>query len=429
MTTDARRIKTHTATFLVVASMVGTGVFTTSGLLLEQLGSTPAVLLAWGLGGLLALTGALSYAELVAALPRNGGEYQLLSEVYHPAVGFSSGVVSFVVGFSAPVAASAIAFGSYLHAVWPAVPEIPAALGLIVAMCAVHAFRVGLGSGAQDALTLFKILLVVIFIAAGVGSLDLSRLSHATRPLLDASLSPAFAVALIYVTFSYSGWNAATYVAGELENPGRALPIALIAGTSLVTGLYLAVNVVFLAGAPPEDLRGVVEVGAVAATHMHGPAAGRILSVVIALGLVSTVGALIMTGTRVLDAMGRDHGPLAALARRATGGGPFVAVGLQGVLASIMVLTSSFDALLGYIGFTLSIFAALTVAGVVVLRVRRPELERPYRTWLYPVTPVIFVLLMVWMILWSVAAEWIVSLVGLGTIAVGLLLWWVVRRG
>ncbi len=429
MSADARRIKGRTATFLVVASMVGTGVFTTSGLLLEQLGSTPAVLLAWGLGGLLAMTGALSYAELVAALPRNGGEYQLLSEVYHPAVGFSSGVVSFVVGFSAPVAASAIAFGHYLHAAWPAVPETPAALGLIAVMCAVHAFRVGVGSGAQDALTAFKILLVFGFVAAGLGSLDLDRLGYASRGLAEASLSPAFAVALIYVTFSYSGWNAATYVAGELEDPGRALPIALIVGTTIVTALYLAVNVVFLAGAPPEALRGVVEVGAVAAGHMHGPAAAKVLSAIIALGLVSTVGALIMTGTRVLDAMGRDHGPLAALARRATGGGPFVAVGLQGALATVMVLTSSFDALLGYIGFTLSIFAALTVAGVIVLRRRQPALARPYRTWLYPVPPVVFVALMLWMILWSIAAEWIVSLVGLGTIGLGLALWWVVRRG
>ncbi|MCB9596693.1 MAG: amino acid permease [Sandaracinaceae bacterium] len=424
-----RRIKGRTAAFLVVASMVGTGVFTTSGLLLEQLGSAPAVLLAWVLGGVLALTGALSYAELVAALPRNGGEYQLLSEVYHPSIGFSSGVVSFVVGFSAPVAASAIAFGSYLHAAWPAVPATPAALGLIVAMCAIHGVRVGVGSDAQDALTAFKILLIVGFVVAGAGSLHTERLALGTRPLLDASLSPAFAVALIYVTFSYSGWNAATYVAGELENPGRSLPIALISGTAVVTVLYLAVNVVFLAGAPPEALRGVVEVGAVAAEHMLGQRAGQILSAIIALGLVSTVGALIMTGTRVLDAMGRDHGPLAALARRATGGGPFVAVGLQGVLATIMVLTSSFDALLGYIGFTLSIFAALTVLGVIVLRVRQPDLERPYRTWGYPVTPIVFVGGMLWMIVWSIAAEWTVAVAGAVTIGAGLALWLVIRRG
>lgn len=429
MTEAPRRIKGRTAAFLVVASMVGTGVFTTSGLLLEDLRSTPVVLLAWVLGGVLALTGALSYAELVAALPHNGGEYQLLSTIYHPSVGFASGVVSFVVGFSAPIAASAIAFGQYLHAVWPAIPAMPAALVLVVGMCTVHAFRVGVGSGAQDVLTVFKIVLVVGFVAAGAAFIEPARLGWSERGFVEASLSPAFAVALIYVTFSYSGWNAATYVAGELEDPGRALPLALIAGTAIVTVLYLAVNVVFLAGAPPEALSGEVAVGHVAASHLLGETAGTALSLIIALGLVSTVGALIMTGTRVLDAMGRDHGPLARLAQRATGGGPFVAVALQGVAAVIMVATSSFDALLGYIGFTLSIFAALTVLGVIVLRVRQPELERPYRTWGYPVTPIVFVALMTWMILWSVSEAWRSALWGAATIGVGLLLWLAVRRG
>ena len=429
MTESKRRIKGYSATFLVVASMVGTGVFTTSGLLLADLNSVPAVLLAWALGGLLAMTGALSYAELVAALPKNGGEYQLLSTTYHPALGFVSGFVSFVVGFSAPIAASAIAFGTYLHAVWPGAPPLPAALALVWVMCAVHAFRVGLGSGAQDALTAFKILLVVGFIIAGLGSIETDRLTHATVPLMDAAFSPAFAVALIFVTFSYSGWNAATYVAGELERPERTLPMALIVGTALVTALYLAVNVVFLAGAPAEALSGHVEVGKIAAEHMLGAGAGRLLGAIIAVGLVSTVGALIMTGTRVLDAMGRDHGPLGTLAKRTTGGGPLVAVVLQGVMATVMVLTSSFDTLLGYIGFTLSIFAALTVLGVIVLRFRQPELERPYRTWGYPVTPIVFVALMGWMILWSIAAEPMVAVAGVATIAAGLLLWVVVRRG
>ena len=428
MSAAERRIKGRTATFLVVASMIGTGVFTTSGLLLEDLRSTPAVLLAWGVGGLLAMTGALSYAELVAAMPSNGGEYHLLTRAYHPAVGFVSGVVSFVVGFSAPIASSALAFGIYLHAVWPEVPEVPAALGLVVAMCALHAFRVSLGSRSQDALTIFKLVLVVGFVAVGALGIDPARLAHAERELLDASLSPAFAVALIFVTFSYSGWNAATYVAGELERPERTLPIALIAGTGVVTLLYLAANVVFLAAAPPEALAGEVEVGHVAAVALLGERAGKALSLIIALGLVSTVGALIMTGTRVLDAMGSDHGPLAWMARRASGGGPVVAVGLQGGVAAFMVVTASFEALLGYIGFTLSIFAALTVLGVVVMRVRQPDLARPYRTWGYPVTPLVFVALMGWMIVWSTSEQIDVAVAGVGTIGGGMLLYSIARR-
>jgi APA family basic amino acid/polyamine antiporter len=374
------------------------------------------------------MAGALSYAELVAALPANGGEYYLLSVTYHPSIGFASGFVSFVVGFSAPIAASALAFGHYVHALWPAAGELPPALALVVVMCGVHAFRVRTGGGVQDALTAFKVLLIVGFVAVGAAFVVPSRLGEAQRPLLDATLSPQFAVALIYVTFSYSGWNAATYVAGEVRAPSRTLPLSLMAGTALVTLLYLGINLVFLAGAPAEALRGEVEVGHVAAVHLLGRPAGSVMSAIIALGLVSTVGALIMTGTRVLEAMGRDHGTIAVLARRATGGGPFVAVAMQGAVAVVMVLTASFDTLLGYIGFTLSVFAALTVLGVIVMRVRRPELERPYRTWGYPVTPLLFVALMIWMIVRSFAEKPVAALAGGGTIALGLALWALVRR-
>lgn len=423
-----RALSGRTATLLVVASMIGTGVFTTSGLLLRDLASAPAVLAAWVLGGLVAMAGALSYAELVAAMPENGGEYHLLGAVYHPALGFASGVVSLVVGFAAPIAASAIAFGRYLHAVAPEVPEQPAAALLVVALSSLHAWRVRLGSGVQDALTAFKIVLVVGF--AVLGWLAVRHpllLGGGAQPALDAALSPSFAVALVYVTFSYSGWNAATYVAGELREPARTLPRALALGTLLVTLAYVALNAVFLASAPPHRLRGVVEIGHVAATHLFGPRAGAALSLVIALGLLSTVGALIMTGTRVLAAMGRDHGPLAPLARRTSGGGPFVAVWLQAAIALALVLTASFDALLGYIGFTLSIFAALTVLGVVVMRVRAPSLARPYRAWGYPITPLAFVALMLWMIVHALLEEPLVGLAGLGTIVIALLAYLAVR--
>lgn len=423
------RIGVSTATFLVVASMIGTGVFTTSGYLLADLRSAPAVLAAWLLGGLLAMAGALSYAELVAALPKNGGEYHLLGTVYHPALGFASGIVSFVVGFVAPIAASALAFGSYLRAVWPDIPEVPAAIGLVLVLCTVHSLRVRFGSGVQNALTVFKILLVVGFVVVGVAAVrQPERLLEAERPLLDAALSPAFAVSLVWVTFAYSGWNAGTYIAGEMKDPARSLPRALIAGTLLVTVLYVAVNLVFLAGAPAEALHGVREVGHVAAVHLLGPDAGAMLSLVIALGLVSTVGALVMTGTRVLDAMGRDHGALAVLARRATGGGPWVAVWAQGGLAIVLVATASFDALIGYIGLTLSLFAALTVLGVIVLRWRAPALARPYRTWGYPVTPLAFGGLMLFIVVRSFGERPGVGLAGLGTIALGVILWLLVRR-
>ncbi|MGE0790778.1 MAG: APC family permease [Sandaracinaceae bacterium] len=446
---NERPIRTRTAALLAIASMVGTGVFASSGLLLADLHSVPAVLLAWAAGGILAVCGALSYAELVAALPKNGGEYHLLGTVYHPALGFASGLVSFVVGFVAANAACALAFGEFLRAAWPELAEglgwaslhkslapveappiafeTVSALALLVVMTILHAARPGAGRVTQDLLTVVKLVLIAAFIVMGLGSVDPARLAYSERPLWDACLSPAFAVALVYVSFSYSGWNAAAYVAGELRDPERSVPRALLGGTLVVVVLYVALNAVFLGGAPAAELTGQIEVAHIAAEHLFGDGAARGLSAIIAWGLVSTVGALTLTGARVLDAMGRDHGPLALLARRAAGG-PTSAVLLSGVGSCALALTSSFANLLEYIGFTLSVFAWLTVLGVFVLRWRRPDLARPYHVWGYPLTPALFVLGTGWMIVWSVKADPRVPLAGCATILAGALVYGFVKR-
>ncbi len=424
-----RQIGAFTTMLVVVASMIGTGVFTTTGYLVRDLGSLPAVLAAWVIGGVVALFGALAYAELVAALPHNGGEYQLLSRIYHPAVGFTSGWTSLVVGFSAPIAASAIAFGSYLHALFPVIPEGASALTLVGVMSVIHAVRVTVGGRVQNALTVGKVVLILVFVAGGLAVGDLGRIttSHG-RPFAEAVLSPDLAIGLIYVSFAYSGWNAATYIAGEVRRPERSLPLALLAGTLLVTLVYLALNVVFLASAPASDLSGVLDIGHVAAVHLFGQAAGRLLTATIALGLVSTVGALIMTGPRVYEAMGRDHAWLRPLATRSVRGGPVVSIAVQALMSGAMVLSTSFDTLLTYIGFTLSLFAALTVVGVFVLRVREPGLARPYRTWGYPLTPIMFVALMGWMIVYAIAKKPEVSIAGFVTLAAGFVVWAVGTR-
>jgi APA family basic amino acid/polyamine antiporter len=241
-------------------------------------------------------------------------------------------------------------------------------------------------------------------------------------------LSPEFAVALVLVSFSYSGWNGAAYVAGEVRAPSRNLPLALLLGTALVTVLYLGLNAAFLAAAPAADLAGVVEVGHVAARRLSGPAAGRILSGVVAVVLASSVGAMILAGSRVYEAIGSDHRALAFLARRTSRGAPAAAVAVQVALALAMVVTSSFGALLTFIGFTLSVVAGLTVLGVVVLRLREPGLARPYRTWGYPATPLLFLALSAWMVGHSLAERPLSSLAGLGIIALGLALYLVVAR-
>lgn len=415
----ARQLSLTTATQLVIASMVGTGVFTTSGYFLADIPSAPANLLGWALGGLLALCGALSYAELSAALPCNGGEVALLSRIYHPALGFVAGVIGIVVGFAAPIAAAAIAFGDYAAQAIPGLSENwGSALGVVAIALSAAAHCVGVKSGAraQDVITGIKVVLVA---AVGVWLFamgDPSRLSVAEVSMGEALSDPAFAVGLVYVAFAYTGWNAASYVAGETSDPARQVPRALLGGTLIVTLLYLLLNAAFLVAAPMDALAGETEIAAVAAIHAAGPTAGRILSAVIAVGLLSTTGAMTMTGARMAEALAEDRPRLRGLLRTHPDSPPRMAIALQATLACTMALSATFDALLIYAGVTLTASAMLTTLGVFVLRRNEPELERPYRTWGYPLTPLLFAALSVWMIAATVIEKPVVAAVALGTV-------------
>jgi APA family basic amino acid/polyamine antiporter len=422
-----RRIGAAIATTVVVGSMVGTGVFTTTGLLLADLGAPLAVLAAWAVGGLLAVCGALSYAELAAALPRNGGEYQLLARIYHPAAGFVAGVVSLVVGFSAPLAASSLAFGRYLAAAFPGVAPTTAALAVLAAAAALHGVQVRFGARAQGVLTAAEVLLAVALAVATAARGDPGRLLETTASG-GAPTGAAFAAALVYVSFAYSGWNGAAYLAGEVARPARTLPVALVGGTAIVVALYLGLNLAFLVAAPPAELAGVVEVAQVAAARSAGPGAGRAVAALVALCLASSVGATLLAGSRVQAAIGADHPALGFLSRRTRGGAPAAAVGVQAAVAAALILTTSFAALLAYVGFTLSVVSGACVVGVVVLRRREPGLARPYRTWGYPVTPLLFVTLSAWMVVHAVARKPAACWAGLATLGGAALAYAVLRR-
>jgi len=438
-----RALGTATALLLIIASMIGAGVFTTSGFLIRDLGSTSAVLIAWAVGGATALCGALAYAELAAALPDNGGEYSLLSRIYHPAVGFVAGWVSLIVGFSAPMAAATIAFGEYLGRLAPQLDPKLTGLTAIVVLALLHGLRVRLGGLVQNAVTAATVLLILGFIASGLLLGDYSRITPLADPqTLTALRSPAFAVGLVFVSFAYSGWNAAAYIAGEMAQPSRSIPRALITGTLLVTLLYLGLNLVFVIAAPAQALSGVVEVGFVAAQHLfRDPLLSGGLTLIVALGLLTTVSALMMAGPRVYEALGADYPRLRGLADRLTQRsspgqgadhglgerGPAAAIALQATLAAVMMVTATFSDLLTYMGITLALSSGLTVAGVFVLRAREPSLPRPYRTWGHPFTTLLAVGLMAWMIVFTVAERPLTSLFAAATIAAGLGLYLVVR--
>lgn len=422
MNPSSRPLGFVTATALVVANMIGTGVFTTSGFLLGDLKSPWIVLAAWTVGGILAGLGALSYGALARRIPDSGGEYLFLSRTLHPAAGYAAGWISLLVGFSAPLAGAAFAFGEYTKDWLPAWDPKAAGSLLIVLFAGLHALNVRHGAWVQNAAVMLKVLLISGFAAWGLGHLPPPPPSP--EPAAAASFPlAAFAVSLVWISFSYSGWNAAIYIGGEVRHPERNLPLALLAGTGLVMALYLALNAVFVFAAPAEHLANKVEVGRLAAQALGGPAWANAVTALVALALVSSVSSLIMAGPRVYAKMANDGWLPKYLA--AAEGPPQAAILLQAVLALAMLWTATFDGLLTYIGFTLGLSTAATVLGLVRLRLREgPALRVPG----WPVVPVVFVLGVLGMAGFSVARHPTESLLGLATIGLGVLFWWMTKR-
>jgi APA family basic amino acid/polyamine antiporter len=405
--------------------MIGTGVFTTLGFQVLDIESGFAILMLWVVGGFIALCGALCYGELAAAMPRSGGEYHYLSQIYHPAVGFLSGWVSATVGFAAPTALGAMALGSYAKSVWPGLNPLWLSVAVVLALTAVHASSRRAGSRLQVVVTAGKVVVLVAFIGAGWALVEPQAIRFAPQPPDWAQLfSPAFAVALIYVSYAYSGWNAAVYLAGEVEAPQRNLPRILLIGTAIVLVLYVGLNFIFLYSTPISRLAGQVEIGYVAADQLFGPIAGRLMGGIIAGLLVSTVSSMIFAGPRIIQVMGEDLPALHGLAQVSKAGIPVRAMMFQTTLTLLFIFTATFKAVLLYAGFVLSLFTFLTVLGLFVLRWRHPDLARPYRAWGYPITPILFLGLSGWTLLFILRDNPTESLYGLATLLVGLIVYY-----
>jgi len=413
-----------TATSLVVASMVGTGIFTSVGFQVQYLDSPFALIFLWAVGGGMALCGALAYGELGAALPRSGGEYHLVSELYHPSLGFIVGWITATLGFAGPIALSAIAFGDYTTAVFPSLSSTHLAAGIVVVCSAIHGTSITWGSRFQNTVTGLKVLIILFFIGAAVWATP----AHSIEVLPDADalgevMSSGFAVSLVFVTYAYAGWNSAIYIVGEIRNPSRNMPLSLVGGTALVTVLYVLMTLVFLYTVPASEMAGEVEVGYLSGRVIFGDVGGQVMSIFIALILVSSVSAMVYLGPRVTQAMGEDTRALRWLATTNDQGVPVNSVLFQLALALGFIYTSTFEQVLIYAGFTLTLSMMLTVAGVFVLRWYRPEVDRPYTTWGYPVTPLIFLSLNTWVLIYVFIDRPVESFVGLGVIGVGALLY------
>jgi APA family basic amino acid/polyamine antiporter len=411
--TAQRQLGLVSATALVVANMIGTGVFTTSGFLIADLGSPWRVLLAWLVGGLIAGCGALNYGALARRIPESGGEYLFLSRTLHPAAGYIAGWISLLVGFSAPIAAAAYGFGEYTKAWLPGWPPKASGSALLVLFAALHALSAGAGAWVQNFTVLLKVALIVLFVALGISKLPSPP--TVTAPAFSAG---TFAVSLVWISFSYSGWNAAVYLGGEIRDPERNLPRSLLIGAGSVTILYLALNAVFLFSTTPAELSGKLEIGRIAAQALGGPAWANALTGLIALALATSVSAMMMAGPRVYARMAKDGYLPRWLATDS--GPPLAAVLFQCLLALAMLWSATYDRLLTYIGFTLSLSTAATVIGLMVLRRREgPQLAVPGWPWV----PGLFLLAVLWIAFFNVARRPVESLVGFATIGLGWVAW------
>ena len=418
-----------TATALVIANIIGTGVFTSLGFQLVDMSSGFPLLLLWIIGGILSLCGALCYSELSAALPRSGGEYHFLSRIYHPAIGFMAGFVSATVGFAAPTALAAMAFTKYFGGIFGVGVPWLLAFGVVWVIAAVHIAGVRPGAKFQNISTVGKLMVIGALIAAGLLIQPKQPVPFTPLPGdLQVVFGAPFAVALVYVMYSYSGWNAAAYITGEIKRPEKNVPRALLYGTGLVLIIYTALNAVFLLAAPVSELRGQLEVGLIAGKHIFGEQGGRIVGAIISLGLLSAISSMTWIGPRVTMSMGEDHWLLRFLGRKNGRGVPVNAIIAQMVIVSLLLLTRSFELIVIYIQFSLLLCSLLTVIGVIVLRKTKPELPRPYRVWAYPLPPIIFSLITLWMMIYLLHSHPIESLAGLATMSAGLVLYFCTER-
>ena len=420
-TVQIARISTVTATAIAIADMIGIGVFTSLGFQVKEIPTGFSLLMLWIVGGVTALCGALSYAELAAALPRSGGEYNFLSRIYHPAVGFLAGWVSATVGFAAPTALAAMAFGVYFEGVFPGWPPLVLGLSLTWIVALVHLSGIRHGSTFQNVSTAIKVVLIVAFIVAGFTAASPQPISFAPSARdLDHLLDAPFAISLVFVMYSYSGWNVATYIINEVRDPQKSLPISLFAATLIVLVLYVALNAVFLYTTPIQSMAGQLDVGLIAGKWIFGDAGGRIVGALICIGLISSVSAMMWIGPRVTMTMGEDISALRFFARTTKTGVPRAAILFQLAVSTVLLLTQSFEAVLDFIQFSLTACSFLAVLGVIVLRREQPLLPRPYLVWAYPITPVLFLMVTAFMMYYLITQRPMQSLAGLLMMLAGL---------
>lgn len=432
-----RRVTAFTAGCVIVSNMIGTGIFGTTGFMARDLGSPGLILMLWTVGGVYALLGAVCYAELGAAMPRAGGEYIYIRRAYGPLPGFLSGWMSLTIGFSAAIASNAHLFAIHFRQLFPElVPEngtstplhfllhpTSLALGMVWALTLVHVAGVVAGGFVQRVLTVVKVgaILAIIFGGVAVGEGQWTNVTE-TAAATSAGLA-TIVVSFLFVSFSYSGWNAAGYIAGEMVDPGRSVPRATVWATVCVTGLYVALNIIYLYALPVSALAAepIEPVAQKCAVSMFGDRAVSWITAMLSVSILGAASAMIWAGPRIYFAMAED-GVFPKMFGRTTasGGAPARSILLQSAWISVLVISGGFESLVVFAGFALIVFTALAVAAVPVLRRRSPDLPRPYRVAAYPIPHVLFLLISA-VVMWaSFTIRWKESLLGLAVVLIGI---------
>ena len=407
--------------------MIGTGVFTSLGYQLVKIQSVFPLMMLWIVGGVVALCGTLVYSELGAALPRSGGEYHLLSRIIHPSIGFGAGIVSATVGFTAPAVLAAMALGSYLSAVIPGLDQTLIAAIVILGFHGLHMMSVTWGTKFQDGSTAIKIGLILIFIAFGL-FMDAPQSISIWPKLGDGAvmLSSGFAVSLVWVSYAYTGWNSAVYVAGEIHDPKQNISRSMLMGTAFVMVLYILLNYVFLYSAPTDAIVGQVEVGYISGIRIFGKMGAKIIGIGISILLLSTVSSYVYIGPRIMQIMGEDHAFIGFLKEKNSDEIPLNAFWVQLGISFLFILKSSFEQVLMYAGISLIITTTLTVISLFILRINEPDLDRPYKVWAYPFTPMIYLIINCWILFYSFRESTFESMVGIGIITTSIALYYLI---
>jgi APA family basic amino acid/polyamine antiporter len=437
-----RKLGLFPATNIVIANMIGAGIFTTSGLLMKGLHDPVLMLGLWAVGGIIAICGALSYGELGAAMPGAGGEYLFLSKLFHPLFGFLSGWVSFMVGFSAPIAASAMGFSEYFCRALPSFPgwlsssgifteawtKKLLSVGIILIFTTIHYRGIKTGARIQNFLTVLKVLLIVVLLVAGFtsGKGDFSNFTVTDRSASGFAGLKTMGLSLMWIMFAYSGWNASTYLGAEIKNPAKILPRSLIYGTGIVIVLYIALNILYVYGIRSGEMMGVISVGGLAMGNLFGRSAEILFSLLIAFALFSSLSAFIIIGPRVYYSMASDGLFFRSAATvHPKFQVPSNSILLQCIIACILALSGSFEQVLTYMGFALGIFPVLTVIGLFKLRnIGTGEIKMPG----YPVTQVIYILTGIMILVLSFLERPRESSIAMAVVAAGIPAFLIFRR-